>query len=825
MQYNIMLPATPFSAGILVLRNYSQLLILKQSTMANSNPEVTQLLEKVEVLMKKQNKVSKELNSLRVEVHRLRMTRPQQTASETVTPQSKPASVIAMQNRAENVTDRYEYRPLYLGQEPPVRREQRTGRPLFLRADLEKYIGENLINKIGIIILIIGVSIGAKYAIDHQLISPLTRIILGYLVGVILLIFAIRLKKQYDNFSAVLLSGSMAIIYFITYLAYIFYGLIPQLPAFVLMVIFTTFTVMSAISYNKQVIAHIGLVGAYAVPFLLSEGPANMVVLFSYTAIINIGILVISFIKDWKSLYYSAFGLTWIMYLVWYEANYQVNEHFGSALIFAAIFFVIFYVTFLSYKLFQHKIFEQADIVLLLANSFLFYGIGYGLLNKHSTGEQFLGLFTFCNAIVHFIVSLVIYRQKLADRNLFYMVSGLVLVFLTIAIPVQLNGSWVTLVWVGEAAVLFWIGRTKNAPVYEKISYVLMILAFLSIMHDWLMLSFNFGDIKTSITPIFNIYFLSSIFFIAAFGFINFLNRRVNYPQAVKSFAGLSTMIHFFIPAILIITVYYTFRMEITLYWDQLYSSSLHIVYSDDQEVTARYWNTDLRNLKAVWVINYALFFVTALAVVNLWKFRNQQLGLLNFGLIILMLFAFLSQGLFVLSELRESYLTQDLADFYTRSNFNLWVRYISYVFVAVALIAAYKYSRQDYMKHLSGMIFDFLLHLSILWIASSELISLMDIAGSTHSYKLGLSILWGIYSLVMIVLGIFRHKKYLRVGAIALFGVTLIKLFSYDISHLDNISKTIVFVSLGVLLLIISFLYNKYKGIISGEGGHIAAQ
>ncbi len=52
----------------------------------------------------------------------------------------------------------------------------------------------------------------------------------------------------------------------------------------------------------------------------------------------------------------------------------------------------------------------------------------------------------------------------------------------------------------------------------------------------------------------------------------------------------------------------------------------------------------------------------------------------------------------------------------------------------------------------------------------------------------------------------------------IAIFGVTLIKLFIYDVSHMDTIPKTILFVSLGILLLIISFLYNKYKHIISDE-------
>ena len=47
------------------------------------------------------------------------------------------------------------------------------------------------------------------------------------------------------------------------------------------------------------------------------------------------------------------------------------------------------------------------------------------------------------------------------------------------------------------------------------------------------------------------------------------------------------------------------------------------------------------------------------------------------------------------------------------------------------------------------------------------------------------------------------------------LFGATLVKLIFYDISDLNTISKTIVFVSLGVLLLISSFLYTKYRKLI----------
>ena len=56
-----------------------------------------------------------------------------------------------------------------------------------LPSNLEKFIGENLSNKIGIIITVLGISIGVKYAIEHDLISPLARIIMGYLMGFVLL--------------------------------------------------------------------------------------------------------------------------------------------------------------------------------------------------------------------------------------------------------------------------------------------------------------------------------------------------------------------------------------------------------------------------------------------------------------------------------------------------------------------------------------------------------------------------------------------------------------------------------------------------------------
>jgi uncharacterized membrane protein len=556
------------------------------------------------------------------------------------------------------------------------------------------------------------------------------------------------------------------------------------------------------------------MVGAYAVPFLLSHGSGKVAALFTYIAIINIGILSTAFKKYWKPLYYFSFGLTWLIYFSWYILKYQPSD-FGLALIFLSIFFILFYLTFLSYKLLKKEKFELQDIILLLANSFIFYGIGYAILDEHETGRHLLGLFTLGNAIVHFIISVIIYRQKLADRNLFYLVSGLVVIFITIAVPVQLDGHWVTLLWAGEAALLFWIGRTKDAPVYEKISYPLMILAFFSIGQDWITLysHYNPENSKTRLTPLFNINFLSSLLFIAAFGFVNLVNQNKQYSSPFASKKGISKVIAFLIPGILLFAIYYSFGVEIANYWNQLYADFLLTI--KNHQSAGYHPGHDIESFKIIWIINYSLLFVSLLAFLNLKKIRSRELALINFGLIILSIAVFLGQGLYVLSELRENYLENDVI---TVGEFYIGIRYISFIFVALALVICYKCIRQDFMQRNFKAGFDFLLHVSVLWIASSELINWMDIAASTQSYKLGLSILWGIYSLFLISIGIAKKKKYLRIGAIALFGVTLIKLFFYDISHLDTIAKTIVLVSLGVLLLIISFLYNKYKHLISGE-------
>ena len=787
--------------------------------MSNNTEQLNNLLSRLNSVTRKQEEFAKEINSLREEMLKITSASNQTDSvlqekvalQDSEKRQEEPTNPVIVHEPVSS-NQAFTYRPTT---RPADYQREKVQNRNNINRNLEKIIGENLINKIGIAILILGVAIGTKYAIEHELISPLTRIIMGYLVGLILLGFAIKLKKNYDNFSAVLLSGAMAILYFITFAAYNFFELIPQALTFVLMVVFTLFTVIASLNYNKQIIAHIGLVGAYAVPFLLSDGSGKVAVLFTYMAIINIGILALAFRKYWKALNYMAFALTWIIFVSWYMSSYQVTSHFAIASIFLFVYFISFYITFLAYKLSQKEKFEWMDVILILANSFIFYGVGYALLDTYKNGSQMLGLFTLCNAVLHFVVSTIIYRQKLADRNLFYMVSGLVLVFIAIAIPVQLDGNWVTLLWAGEAALLFWIGRTRKVGVYEALSYAIMVLAFFSMFQDWIVNS-NFisrHPVSTEL-PFINIQFLSSLLFIAAFGFIMQLDRNKKYPSAFVVREDILNVISTILPVILLLTIYVTIYHEITTGFDQAYLKSalpvnLHGYVIHDNSILS---------FKAVWLINYSLLFTSVLCIINIKRIKNDLLAMTTTLLSGLGVFIFLTVGLYFLSSLRDSYLRPTQNSYYLTSVFYMLIRYISFLFVALVFVTHSLYLKGSLVSINIKNAFPLFLHTTILWILSSELINWMDIAGSAVPYKLGITILWAVYSLAMIVLGIWKKNKNLRLAAIVLFGVTLAKLFLYDIASLNTIAKTIVLVLLGILLLIISFLYNKYKKIIFDE-------
>ncbi|MBP6003170.1 MAG: DUF2339 domain-containing protein [Pyrinomonadaceae bacterium] len=915
--------------------------------MTEDREQIERLQTQLDRLVRTQIDFQKEVTAIRAELERLRSGKSTEPISSIPPPVSVPEPTQPTPPPSSYQPPR-EVTPPAFTQVGDSRRSEGSQREQSAfsrqvssysdsaRTDLEKFIGENLISKIGIVILILGVGIGAKFAIDNGWISPLIRIVFGYAIGMALVAIAVRLKAKYHEFSAVLLSGGMAAMYFVTYFAYAYYSLMSQSVAFVLMAIFTIFTVAAALIYKRQVIAHIGLVGAYAVPFLLSDRSGNYLFLFAYMAIINVGILAISIRRYWKPLFYTSSIFTWVIFSGWFANNYVVDKHFGLALtflaiffatffaarivhavthnerelaesgittigtavvfyvlclgiggttvdlpqytvlfiylaaasltiliasfrffgammvyvcypftwlifaawfnarynaeqhfvfaaIFASVFFAIFYVTTLIYRLVSDSIGRSETIGLMMTNSFVFYGFGYAILDSRENLRQYEGLFTVAHAFFHSAVSQAVSRIKPQAVDVVQVLVVLVVTFATIAVPIQFDGNVVTIVFAVEAAVLFVFGRLRGIDLFEYLSFPVLALATGSLLTDWAMIyDDRFSHVVENMRlPLRNGDFVAAMVYVAALSFIFVVNRDKKYEAAIDD--GVSVAFGRVVAAVGVFVLYNMFRLEIGNYWHLLIAGAgIESNFSALVEWTlvSKY---DLPRFNVVWQIIYTMFFLIALCGVNLRKLRSATLALVGVILSIATLAIFVTFGMYLFYELRFSFMAEPQNDGHVVGPMNIAIRYISYLFAATILYSLYLYRNSTLLvdridAKVLELGYDAIFYGTVFITISCELVNAMVQLRLPDEDKLGLSILWGVYALAMIVIGIAWSKKHLRIAAIVLLAITLAKLFLYDVADLPTIPKTILFISLGVLLLLVSFLYNKFKSKIFNE-------
>lgn len=702
--------------------------------------------------------------------------------------------------------------------------------------NFEAFIGGKLITIIGIIILVIGLGIGVKYAIDNNLITPLTRIILAYLAGGILLLLALKLKAKYTSFSAVLLSGGMASLYFTTFAAYSLYNLFPQAVAFLLMVIFTLFIVFAATVYNLQVIGVIGLVGAYGVPMLLSDGSGRIEIMFSYMLIINTGILILSFRRYWLVLHFLAFGLSWLIVSTWFADKFDPAQHTWMLLGFSFAFFIQFYTGNLAYKLIKKEKFRELDIISTLINSIVFYAIGYACLNHNAT-SSLLGLFTVLNALVHFIASALIYKNKLVDRKLFFLLISMVITFITLTIPVQLDGNWVTLLWSVEALLLFGLGRIKTIRFYEVLGFVMIYISLISLMHDWSgsYFQYSYDDENFKFWSAFsNATFFTSLVATACIASIFYLHRKYNIEEQQRFFQVLSTLINISLPILLFILSYATFNNEIQAsmkawYQRSMISVPVNSAWAEPGAVNDCY-NYTIVLLKDVALTAFSLtYFSSALVIVNK-KTKNKIVHWVAFGFAVLTVLLFLTAGLAQLGSLRKAYLVTPDPNYFPAPAYLVYIRYGVFLLFSVLLFCLHQLLKNKSFQAIQfpKLFRSCLLPIIVLIILSNELLNLNSLLNFTPgdsyytinktAYKLGLTALWGVYSFLMIAWGIYKKDQWLRITAISVVGLTLIKLLIFDTWDLSTGYKVVSYLSLGIILLVVAFLYQKFKGFLFGE-------
>ena len=87
---------------------------------------------------------------------------------------------------------------------------------------------------------------------------------------------------------------------------------------------------------------------------------------------------------------------------------------------------------------------------------------------------------------------------------------------------------------------------------------------------------------------------------------------------------------------------------------------------------------------------------------------------------------------------------------------------------------------------------------------------------GLKNAQHLSLTAVWAFYAVIGLVIGIVRWR-YVRIGALALLAVAIVKVFVFDVFKLEMGYRIGAFVGLGVLLLVSAYLYQRYSKVIRG--------
>ncbi|MCQ2253047.1 MAG: DUF2339 domain-containing protein, partial [Bacteroidales bacterium] len=244
------------------------------------------------------------------------------------------------------------------------------------KIDWEKFIGENLMSKLGIVIILIGVAIFGKYAIDNDLISPLGRILCGAGLGVAFIGTGLWLKKSVENLSAILVAGGTAVLYLMTYFAYDFYQMMPMVAAGALMLAISAFTFWSAIFYKKEVIAIYGQLCSYVIPLVISNGTGNLLNFLTYIVIINAVITALAVVYKWK----KAYGLSFIItsgVVLWINSKYNATADFAKLIVLISLNMLIYYVSMAWIKAKEGGWLASYDSLMVVTQTLLFFVVGY----------------------------------------------------------------------------------------------------------------------------------------------------------------------------------------------------------------------------------------------------------------------------------------------------------------------------------------------------------------------------------------------------------------------------------------------------------------
>ncbi len=706
-------------------------------------------------------------------------------------PLTTPADAAGMMEIPSPAVPRFEYQP---------------PKPSRSRAEWESFVGGQLLNRIGAFALIIGVGFFLKYAFDNNWISESVRVLIGAAAGVSCLAVAARTRgRGMMIFAQGLVGGGVAILYLSVFASFNYYHLVPQWVAFVLMSAVTLVTFVHGVRYDSLAVAALGWAGGFLTPFMLSSGTPNAVGLFGYIAILDVAILGLLFRKrEWVVLEPLTMLATWTVYYAWHLDLYD-ESRLGTSLSFTGLFWLLFHLSDSLRGARGTSPRSAARYLAPAANAGLFYLMLYAILESGHHG--WTAPATLILAALYFFTGLTV--RGMEGGSLGVAESGLPQHLLTTAVlvgvatAIEYSGFSTILLWALEGAALAWCGARWNFRYLLSAGVVFLAAAALKLT-DTPGAFFHAYPGETD--PVLNLRSLAYLAYCASLALAarQYRNYDDRIAALLRAWLESASALALFVLVTVSVNDFFSFRQSL--------------------EPPGAAHDLIFRRLMAIgssWTI-FSLPFVAA-------GLSAGRATALISGLVALLL----GVALVVLRGIAF----HPIEIFAPLFNY----RVAAFLLAALTLVihSTLLYSRPDPFGWLPDVrdAIRLAIGVAILALLTGEtrdtfgrMLHDLGPGGSSgpdadtflkyrNLQQLSLSGVWLLYSGILLAAGIWKKSRGLRLFSIGLFGLTILKIFIYDLSFLETLYRIFSFVGLGLILLAVSYAYQRFKGLLFGPG------
>lgn len=664
----------------------------------------------------------------------------------------------------------------------PLTEEQIKG--VVKKNNLESLIGLNFLNKVGILLLLIGIIAASQYTFFK--LPDIFKGIFGLTAGAILLVAGeILNRKKADVFSLGITSAGVATLFTTIALSYFELKILSMYPALLLCILTTIGAFVLALRYNAQTIAAFALIGGYLPLLSIANNKVLVYSAMGYFIILNLFALLLSTQKKWTASSFLGFflnvaGTIYILDIMLgnrpYGAPYTFNDL--PTLCYVVFAFVIYTLIPVCSTYFKGLRFKKTEIILLALNTavsaILLYAVFYavGL-------EKFTGLLAVLFAVLYLSLGRFLqrhlYREKSA-RALFYLTG---LTFVVLIIPFQFGKVWLSLGWLIEGTALIVFGIAKEWVNFRKAGAAIFGLC---------LAAFLFFDVLGSYNVIFGYEYLFVYKYLAVtLGTVIILAaayfKRALSTRAITWFKyGTTLNLWFFLMYII----------------GEKFATHLAVALENS------YWDTDYLVFALMTVVSFLLaYLIPRISLLS----DVIMKGISTFIYVLSLL------SLLVLNTFTPN---QGFWNTNVPSSLLITGSVVLVVINLLAVLAMRDLVSRLVLERKLGLEWYPLIISSYFIFALTEILLTQYHLDFTNAV---ISIIYVITALSWIIFGFVKRYAFIRRCGLGLAILAVAKLFLLDLSFLSEVARIISYFAFGLTLLAISFVYQHFNKKLEIKG------